>query len=63
MWMHHHGKDLILGLIILIVTIWPTILGATASMWVVIVAAALLVLHGLFCSKCKMHGEGQGRRR
>lgn len=54
MWMHHNGKDLVLGLIILIVTIWPTIFSATANMWIVIVAAALLVVHGLFCN---MHGH------
>lgn len=59
MWMHHNGKDLILGLIILIVTIWPTILGASASMVVVIVAAVLLVIHGLFC----MHGMKPEHRR
>lgn len=63
--MHGHNmwKDIVLGLIILIVTIWPTILGATASRWVVIVAAALIVLHGFFCSRCRMHGEMPARRR
>ncbi len=44
--------ELILGLVILVVTIWPGIIGATASMWVVIIGAALLVLHSLFHHKC-----------
>ncbi len=59
MWMHHNGKDLILGLVILIVTIWPAIFGSVASMWIVILAALLLVIHGLFC----MHGKKPEHKR
>lgn len=52
---HNLLKDVFLGLVILIVTIWPGLLGAAVSMWVVIIAAILLIIHGLFCRSCKMH--------
>jgi len=63
---HHLVKDVVLGLAILIVTLWPNLLGATASMWVVIIAAVLLVIHGLWCRRCMamdMHGERSRSRR
>lgn len=44
--------ETIFGVVILIVTIWPGLLGASASMWVVIVVAALLVIHAWTCANC-----------
>ena len=35
----------ILAVIILIVAIWPNLIGASGSMWVTIVAAALVLIH------------------
>lgn len=57
--------ETVLGLILLIVTIWPTLLGATASMWVVIVAAVVLILHAWCCGCCGscMHDEMPKKRK
>ena len=37
--------ETILGLIILLVALWPSLLGASISMWVTVIAAALIVIH------------------
>lgn len=37
--------ETILGVVILIVTLWPALLGVSASMWVTIIAAVVLILH------------------
>ena len=59
--------ETILGLVILIVTLWPNILGTGASWWVVVIAAILLVVHAWSCGKCGMcmHEEmpRSGRKR
>ena len=52
MFNHCKGKGVFLGLVILVLTIWPNLLGAEASMWIVIIAAALLVVHGIACRGC-----------
>jgi len=44
--------EVIVAVVILIVTIWPTIIGTAASWWVVVIAAALLLLHALKCKNC-----------
>jgi len=54
MYNHHTGKDVFLGIVILIVTIWPSLLGDTISMWLVIIAAVLLIIHGLACKNCSV---------
>jgi len=43
--------EIVLGLVILIVTIWD-LFSAQAELWITIVAAALLVLHALACKNC-----------
>ena len=43
----------VLLLVILIVTIWPNLIGATASFWVIIVAAILLLIHACTCKSCR----------
>ncbi|HLC53065.1 MAG TPA: hypothetical protein VJK03_00840 [Candidatus Nanoarchaeia archaeon] len=40
-------SNVVLSIIILIVAIWPGLLGTTASMWITIIAAALLLIHSL----------------
>ena len=37
----------VLGIIILIVALWPALLGAAASMWITVIAAAFLIIHSL----------------
>ena len=45
--------EAILAVIILVWTIWPNLLGL-ASTWVVGIAAALLLIHALWCKKCRL---------
>jgi len=44
--------EFIIGVVILVVAAWPTILGANASMWVTIIAAAALIIHSFGWDKC-----------
>lgn len=39
--------DLIVALIIILVTIWPNILGANNSMYVVLIGAAIILVHSI----------------
>lgn len=42
-----------LAALILVFVIWPTqIFSATVSWWLVVIAAAVLLVHSLFCHKC-----------
>ena len=43
----------VLAALILVFVIWPTqIFSATVSWWIVIVSAALLLIHSISCNKC-----------
>ena len=42
-------NEIILGVIILAVVIWPNFLGVAVSKWVVIAAAVVLIIHALCC--------------
>ena len=42
----------IVAIVILLVAIWPGIIGAVASNWVIIIAAAVLLLHSVFHHAC-----------
>ena len=58
--------EALLAVVIIVFTKWPTmVLSANSSMWVVIVAAAVLLVHSLFCDKCKglCRGMMKGRSR
>lgn len=45
--------ELVLAVVILVFTIWPSqILSTGISWWLVVIAAVLLVVHSLFCNKC-----------
>ena len=57
--------ETILGVAILIVTLWPNFLGISASWWIVVVAAVILILHAWSCKNCGMymHGEMPAARR
>ena len=44
--------EIIIALVILIVVIWPGIIGETVSWWVTIIAAVLLLIHALTCKNC-----------
>ncbi|HJZ18983.1 MAG TPA: hypothetical protein VJ208_02660 [Candidatus Nanoarchaeia archaeon] len=58
----------ILATAILVFTFWPTaIVSAMISKWIIVVSAALLLLHALFCKKCEglctgMMKSGRKRR-
>ncbi len=56
--------ETIFGVVILVVSIWPGIFGTSATRWIVIVAAALLVLHAWKCGNCGTCGpESTSRSR
>jgi len=43
----------VLSALILVFVIWPTqILSAAVSWWIVVISAALLLVHALSCKKC-----------
>ena len=53
--------------VILVLAIWPQILSASTSNLVIIVVAALMLLHGLVCRKCeavlfKLSGQKKRKR-
>lgn len=41
--------EIVIGLIVVIFTLWPQ---GTWSKWVVVVAGAILVIHAFGCKKC-----------
>ncbi|MBR9702061.1 hypothetical protein GOV13_04005 [Candidatus Pacearchaeota archaeon] len=43
------GTEVVIGLVILVFALWPTLLSAMAVKWISIVAAVILILHGLKC--------------
>ncbi len=50
--------NLVLGIIILVFAIWPQLVGAVASMWIVVIAAALLIIHSLMHKHVYYGGRG-----
>lgn len=43
----------VLAALILVFTIWPTLIfSAAVSWWIVVVSAVLLLVHALSCKKC-----------
>jgi len=44
----------IIGVVIIVLAIWPNVIGATNSKWVIVVAAAVLIIHAFKCSACNM---------
>ncbi|MEK6895555.1 MAG: hypothetical protein AABX48_03465 [Nanoarchaeota archaeon] len=62
-----HWCEFIISIIILIFAIWPTqIVSATSSMWIVVIAAALLLIHSFMhckicCYHCKMDDGNMSR--
>lgn len=53
--------EFVLAVVILVFAIWPGIV--SWSNWVIIVAAALLLIHALSCSKCGGVCVGKGKKR
>ena len=41
------------AVVILVLALWPQLLSASVSNLVIIVVAALMLLHGLVCRKCE----------
>ena len=44
--------EAILAIIILVFALWPQLLGVTVSMWIVVIAAIILLIHSFMCKKC-----------
>ena len=45
--------ELVLAVVILVFTIWPSqIFSATVSWWLVVIAAVLLIIHSVTCKHC-----------
>jgi hypothetical protein len=44
----------IIAVVIIVLAIWPTMLGAKWSMWLIVIAAVLLLLHSFKCKACAM---------
>jgi len=68
--MHCGWIQTVLAALILVFAIWPTaIFSAMISWWIVVVSAALLLIHALVCHKCEgvcakwMKPSGRKRRR
>ena len=49
--------ETIIGVVILVVTLWPNLLGASVSWWLTVIAAAILILHAWRCSGVCMPRE------
>ena len=43
------GTELVTGIVVLVLALWPALLGATASKWVLVAAAVILIIHSLGC--------------
>ena len=53
MYTHCGWIQTVLSVLILVFVIWPTsIFPAMISWWIVVVSAALLLVHALVCNKC-----------
>jgi len=44
--------EVIIALVILIVVIWPDLLGMSVSWWITIIAAVVLLAHAFMCKNC-----------
>ena len=58
--------EALLAIVIMAFTYWPTmVFTANTSTWIVIAAAAVLLVHSLFCHKCNglLHGAMNSGRR
>jgi hypothetical protein len=44
--------EIIISVVILVFAIWPELIPGLQGSWVVIVAAALLLIHALMCKNC-----------
>ena len=47
-----------LAIVILVFAIWPAILPANASTWVVAIAAAIILIHSHACKACAVPMSG-----
>ncbi len=54
--------EAVLSIVILVLILWPKILGAMASKWIVIIAAVLLLLHAIGCKAC-VCSEGKTKKK
>ncbi len=44
--------ELITGIVVFVLALWPALLGAEISKWVLVIAGVLLVIHSFGVDKC-----------
>ena len=44
--------ETVLGIVLLIVAIWPNLLTEGISNWIIIIGAVLLIIHACMCKNC-----------
>ncbi len=52
--------EAIIAVIIGVLAIWPNLLGAVNSRWVIIIAAIVLLVHSFACKHCMMCKQHSG---
>jgi hypothetical protein len=45
--------EVLVGIVVVVLALWPDILGLEISKWVLVIAGALLIIHALVCKNCK----------
>lgn len=43
----------VVAIVVFVLALWPGILGAMASKWILVIAAVVLFLHAWGCKRCK----------
>jgi len=46
--------EIILAILVIIFALWPGLIGAVYSKWIVVIAAVVLVIHALGCKSYKV---------
>ena len=54
------GTELVAGIVILVLALWPTIFTAVVSKWIIVVAAVVLIIHALGCKDIACCGTDAG---
>lgn len=44
--------EAIIAIVVIVFALWPDILGAVVSKWIVVIAAIVLLIHSFTCKKC-----------
>lgn len=44
--------EAIIAIVILVFALWPILVGAEISKWIIVIAAVVLLIHSFTCKKC-----------